>query len=50
MNGTWRPVVAVGAMMLALVWSVAGDLSHADRAAMPLPLVQQTIETIADQQ
>lgn len=45
MNGTWRPVVAVAAMVLALVWSVAEDLSHADRAPKPLPLVQRTTET-----
>jgi hypothetical protein len=50
MNGTWRPVVAVGAMVLALVWSVAEDFSHMDRALKPLPLTQQTIETGAAQQ
>jgi hypothetical protein len=45
MNGTWKPVVAMGAMVLALVWSVAQDLSHADRAPKPLPLAQRAVET-----
>ncbi len=45
MNGTWRPVVAVGAMALALVWSVATDFSHVDKAPNPLPVVQRTVDS-----
>jgi hypothetical protein len=50
MNGSWRPVLAVGAMVLALVWSVTEDFSHGDRAPKPLPLTQQIVETGSVQQ
>jgi len=50
MNASWRPIVAVGAMLLALVWSVTEDFSHADRAQKPLPLAQQIVETGSVQQ
>lgn len=50
MNGSWRPMVAVGAMLLALVWSVTEDLSLAERAPKPLPLPQQIVETGSVQQ
>lgn len=39
-----RFLVAVGAMMIALVWSLMQEPSHLERAARPLPTVASTVE------
>ena len=40
-----RSMIAVGAMLLALVWSLAQAPSYFDGDARPLPTVPSTLET-----
>ncbi len=40
MKATWRPVVGIGAMLLAFVWAVAVGQTQYQSAAFPLPAEQ----------
>lgn len=50
MNGTWRPIVAVGAMVLAFAWWLAADFPRGEKAYLSLPLAQRAVETSTVQQ
>ncbi|HSB69550.1 MAG TPA: hypothetical protein VLH58_10765 [Candidatus Methylomirabilis sp.] len=50
MKGTWRPIVAVGAMLLSFAWWYAQDISQADRAPKPQPVAQRAVDSGSTQQ
>lgn len=50
MNGTWRPIVAVGAMVLSFAWWYAQEMSQADSTPKPQPVAQRTVDSGSTQQ